>query len=63
MARKQTEPAKPSFAASLDAKVRRQRYAEKTLNVRTFSLLARRPQRGAGFRQSARLQHGRALWD
>jgi MerR family redox-sensitive transcriptional activator SoxR len=42
MARKHTQPAKPSFAASLDAKVRRQRYAEKTLAVRTFSLMARR---------------------
>ena len=42
MARKHTQPVKPSFAASLDAKVRRQRYAEKTLNVRTFSLMARR---------------------
>jgi hypothetical protein len=42
MARKESEPQRPSFAASLDAKIRRRAYLEKALQLPTASQLCRR---------------------
>lgn len=42
MARKRSQPISPSFARSIDAKVRQQEYASRILGVETFSHFARR---------------------